>query len=237
LKHLCIGVLSLLGFACSAPSTAVIARAEPVVAPAVPAVVAPSPIETPVAPPVDPKVVYRAALQQEVTGPRRLRHLETFEGTCEVRAYRGRRRDDGVLHLTLGLHAAGQTEGFELLTRAEQASEGVAEVLCTLGRQLRAAAQSGTKVGGYEAVTLAAPVRGLQFFDLLPAGGVRLTDGQVDLYRVVPLTSDEYEQAISQEGGQWSGSGQADLQARRAALQRWASALVHHSRPDVTSKR
>ncbi len=192
-------------------------------------VVTPPPPETPVAPPVDPEVAYRAALQREVVGSRRLRHLETFKGSFEVRAYRGRRRHDGVLHLTLGLRGAGQPEGFELMARAEEPSAGVAEVLSVLGQQLRVAAQSGTKYSGYQAVTLPEPVRGLQFFDLLPAGDVRLTDGQVDLFRVVPLTAEEFEQALSQEGGQWSGAARADLQARRAVLQRWASALVDTS--------
>lgn len=184
-------------------------------------------------PPPDPVEVYRAALEREVAGVRRLSRIAAMPGEPMVRAFRGRQRAKGVLHVTFGLSPAGAETRIELLARAEQAGEGVAEVLRALARLARDEGKGGAWEG-YRAVALEAPVRGLQHFDLLPAGDVDLgASGRVTLLRVVPLTLEEYEAAQEATSGAWSGAASADLDASSVRLERWAPALAEPEAPDA----
>jgi len=223
--------LTLALWSCAAP---IPAPPEPATV-AVPSPVAPAadPAKQPEPPaPVDPVEAYQEQIEAEVAGVRRLRHLETFSGVYEVRTYRGRRRHDGVLHLTLGL-GLGQKPPVELLARAHKPSEAVAEVLLAVARQLQAAPTEGGTWKGYQTLQLAQPVRGFQRFDLVPAGDARGPQGSIQLLRVMPLTLDEFEAASSEQGGQWSGAAGADLESKTAALDRWNPAFESGDSPST----
>lgn len=148
-------------------------------------------------------------------------------------AFRSRRRAYGVLYVTLGLGARPrEAEGIpseerrvELLARAEEAGPGVAEVLQALTQALSQADTAGTPWRGYEPVTLEPPIRGLAYFDLIPAGVARADRDEVTLLRVVPLTAEEFEAARAARGSQWGGASGADPEAASDARTRWAPAL------------
>lgn len=187
--------------------------------------VSPAPPPPVVSPPVDPGAVYRDALQREVTGAHRLTHLTTYKGVREVRLFVGRRRHDGVLFLTLSLNPP-KSETTELLTRASRPSRGVSDVLLALLELQGQAEAAGTPWRGYQSVQLPEPVRGLQYFDLVPAGEARPGGARVRLLRVLPLTQEEFERATSEQGGQWAGAAGAELEAKEAGWARWAPAEV-----------
>lgn len=202
--------------------------------PAPPPLAPPAPATPPPAPrppPVDPIERYRAGLEAELAEARRLRRVETFEGPIEVRAYRGRRRAAGVLHATFGLDGPDTLATVELLAKAERAAPGVAEVLSALLVRARAARAAGRPWTGYQVIALPTPVRGLQHFDLVPAGEVRIAGVKVDLLRVVPLTLEEYEAASSDAASAWSGAAHAGTDGE-AESTRWAPALDHDSNPE-----
>ncbi len=218
-----LAVATLALWSCAAP---IPAQPEPTAA-AAPRPQAPAADPSPQPEPpesVDPVEAYKEQIEAEVAGVRRLRHLETFAGTFEVRTYRGRRRHDGVLHLTLGL-GLGQKPPVELLARAHRPSEAVAEVLLAVARRLQSAPADDGAWKGYQTLQLAQPVRGFQRFDLVPAGDARGSGGRIQLLRVMPLTLEEFEAASSEQGGQWSGAAGADLEAKSAALDRWNPAF------------
>lgn len=198
----------------------------PPAAPPPPAPVAAPAAPTPAPPPApSPQERYRAALEQDVAGSRRLRRLARFPGDIEVRTFRGRRRQDGVLYLTL---RSGPSELPELLARADRSGPEVAEVLAAVAARCAQA----PPCEGYHPLALPEPVRHLQHFDLVPAGAARVEDRDVPLLRVLPLTEEEYEAATSETKGAWSGAASADLDAKASAAARWAPALEAEPAPE-----
>lgn len=216
--------LSMVLCSCAAPTPAPIASPSMEPAPETATTVADPPAVAAPAVVVDPVQAYQDQIEAQVAGVRRLRHLETFTGPYEVRTYRGRRRHDGVLHLTLGL-GLGQKPPVELLARAHKPTKTIADVLFAVARQLQAAPADGGTWKGYQTLELAEPVHGFQRFDLVPAGDAHGPQGPVQLLRVMPLTLEEFEAASSEQGGQWSGAAGADLESKAAALDRWNPAF------------
>jgi hypothetical protein len=210
-----------------------------VVAPPPPAEVAPPPL--PVSTEPDPGERYAEALAQDVGGSRRLTPAGRYPGAPAVAAFRSRRRTFGVLYVTLGVglaprSAAGvpdEERRVELLARAEEAAPGVADVLQALAHALAAADAAGDPWRGYEPVALEPPVRGLGYFDLIPAGAARVEGADVTLLRVVPLTAEEYEASRAARGSQWGSASGADPEGADDARARWAPALRDEAAPDA----
>lgn len=112
----------------------------------------------------------------------------------------------------------------ELIAESKTMGPQIGEILGRIGARLHA---SGSALKTYDVVSFAAPMHGLQHFDLRPGGEVDVTPKlRVTLYKVVPLAPDELERTQDQGGSQWVDAGAADPAARARDLARWAPAVA-----------
>ena len=215
LARTCAVFFILLGTACGASSASQDSSSSappPAVAPEAPSIES-SP------PPMPGATDYRtgliAALRTAFPGSA----VDSGAGDVVILRQRGRKKRDIVV--TTGLGRAPREDGdprVELLAYVPAYGPGVGEVLLALAAHLE-------KLKAYEAVELAAPVRTLRYFDLLPGAEVNVLGASIRLYRVVPLTAAEFEEAAESEGSQWVGGEIPDPDASARALERWAPAL------------
>jgi hypothetical protein len=212
--------------------------------PPVAAVRAPPPPPTPTPPP-PPKVestieddTYRTELLKEFRLRNRSRPIDERAypeaGTApshEVHAFRriGRGRTHLVLTVGLGRVPRESIDGehvfVELFAESRNYGEPIAEVLSALGRALHDP-ELGRDFKPYASVRLETPQHNLQFFDLVPAGEIDVArDHRVILFKVVPVTAEEYE-ATKKGETQFAGRDDATPEAAERASMRWAPALA-----------
>lgn len=110
----------------------------------------------------------------------------------------------------------------ELVAHVPRATAGVVDVLRALAPRLF---RANDPLRLYEAVSLKTPVHGLSHFDVLPGGEVTVMGERVTLYKVVPLSLEEFEAAKSTKGSQWVGAEAADRDAAGRTMRRWGPAL------------
>lgn len=144
----------------------------------------------------------------------------------------GRSSRTAILTAGLGRQSRGdpaltaENRRIELYAEANGFGPGIAEILGALGRAMTQPDGPGRSWKLYDAVSLAAPVAGLQYFDLRPGGELSVGPaGWVTLYKVVPLSEEEMERSRAQKGDQWLDEDEADPGGAARALERWAPAL------------
>lgn len=194
---------------------------------------------SPPPPPVEiPFETYQEALIRSFTRTQPSRrgtvHELPGEPRCVVQALEriGRPSRTAILTAGLGRTARGDADltaenrRVELYAEANGFGPGIAEVLGALGRAMTQPDGIGRSWKLYDAVALAAPVAGLQFFDLRPGGELSVGPATwVTLYKVVPLSEEEMERSRAQKGDQWLDEDEADPGGAARALERWAPAL------------
>lgn len=170
-------------------------------------------------PPVPAGRPYRTALVGALRSAFRGEIVDPGSSDVVVLRQRGRKKRDIVVTAGLGrAPRSGEAPRVELVAHVPEYAPGVGEVLVTLASRLES-------LRAYEAVQLETPVRSLRYFDLLPGGEVKVLGEPVRLYRVVPLTPDEFENAAESHGSQWVGSELPRPDAAVQALERWGPAL------------
>lgn len=173
-------------------------------------------------PPISPASLpgdYRAALISSLKGTFRGNIVEAGLPEVVVVRQRGRKKRDIVVTTSLGRAPRPKGDArVELMAHVPAYGPGVGEVLAALSARI-------DKLTAYEAVELPKAVRTLKYFDLLPGTEISVLGAPVRLYRVVPLTADEFETAAESEGSQWVGGELADPGASARTLERWAPAL------------
>lgn len=201
--------------ACSGPRPAVNSPPPAPPAPATAPKIPPPPPPASVPPDVD----YRQALVSALQGTFRGRVVDAGRPDFVVLRQRGLKKRDIVV--TAGLGRAPRQTGdphVELVAHVPAYAPGVSEVLTALAARIES-------LKAYEAVELPQAVRTLKYFDLFPGAEVSILGATVRLYRVVPLTAEEFEDATESEGSQWVGGELAEPGAAIRTLERWVPAL------------
>jgi hypothetical protein len=154
----------------------------------------------------------------------------------EVHAFRRIGRGRTHIVVTVGLGRVPRTSidnqnvFVELFAETMSYGQPIAEVLSSLGRAMHDP-ELGRGFKPYASVKLEAPQHNLQFFDLVPAGEIDVAaDHRVILFKVVPVTAEEYE-ATKKGETQFAGRDDATPEAAERASLRWAPALAQGTVP------
>jgi hypothetical protein len=155
----------------------------------------------------------------------------------EIHAFRriGSKRTHIVLTVGLGRVPRTSIDGenvfVELFAESRNYGQPIADVLSALGRMLHNP-EVGRGFKPYASIKLDAPQHNLQFFDLVPAGEIDVAaDHRVILFKVVPVTAEEYE-ATKKGETQFAGRDDATPEAAERASLRWAPALAQGGSSD-----
>ncbi len=201
----------------------------------------PKPAPTPPPPPpLAPKIAddaYRNELLREFRLRNRSRPVDEkrfpAEGAApEHTVYAFRRIGRGRTHivLTVGFGRVprqsidGENVYVELFAETRNYGPPIAEVLSALGKLLLDP-EAGRTFKAYATVQLRQPQHNLQYFDLVPAGEIDVAaDHRVNLFKVVPVTAEEFENTKSGET-QFAGRDDATPEGAERAYLRWAPAL------------
>lgn len=220
-------------FGCAAPTPEKVASSPEVRPPPV------APPEDKVSPPSlakTPQQRYQHAWVTTFAQTRRARtiqQIESSEGkpphTIVVLKRTGPQRRNGLWVITSGVGLYRRSDSavpsgerhVELLARVPKYEPGVAAVLSKLAERVTASKTVGTILKSYDAVALDAPVFGLQYFDLLPGGELDVGERHIMLYKVLPITKEEFETIRSDSGSQWAGADLADPARKGQVLERW----------------
>lgn len=233
-------LLGVNGCSATSPSPLTVAPPPPPARP--PPAVAPSAAPVPEA--KSPLVQYQAAWLDAFTASRPARPIESVDRPAVspphsiwILRKRGPGRRRGVWVITSGVGFHERTDPLvpeaerrvELLARVPAFGPGVAAVLSALAERMTTPSTKNAVLKTYEAIELETAVSGLKYFDLLPGGELPVLDHRVTLYKILPLSKEEYERVRSDSGSQWAGADLADPASEGQALDRWAPALESSS--------
>ena len=228
---------AILSWSCGAQSPSATPSSPPSDTPPPPAATPTAPPPTPIASKIEDDM-YRTELLREFRLRNRSRPIDEKKFAAndatplhEVHVFRriGGRRTHLVLTVGFGRVPRGEIDGenvfVELFAESRNYGPAIADVLSALGRMLHDP-DTGRAFKPYASVKLDAPQHNLQFFDLVPSGEIDVAgDHRVILFKVVPVTAEEYE-ATKKGETQFAGRDDATPEGAERAYLRWAPALA-----------